>query len=363
MQTAIASTVVGSYSGVMNKGTALGPLGLDYRGATAVSLGPVNVNNNTDTSKPYSGVANSIVGQANMTTNSNAAIIYGAGNTVTDSYRPINDKKAAGILGSISDPTKLSEAMQNAVKDSGGQVMVMGGGNNVESAYMSQVVGVGNTVKGNQVENTKGEWGTDTSDTAIKDYNSEKSSQYNYVDGFNNEVINGKHDYVIGANNKLSGDSYDDDQANPIKRSNKSNIVIGDNHTLTRKQNTVIIGSSDTENTQTIARDAVIIGHNANATSDTGADNAVAIGRAATATGGNAVTIGVNTSAGENSITIGSESHANSGSNIAIGRSAQVYGYEVTNAVALGQEANAQVADGVAISSGAEATVACKSTE
>ena len=359
----IASTVVGSYSGVMNKGTALGPLGLDYRGATAVSLGTVNVNNNTDTSKPYSGVANSIVGQANMTTNSNAAIIYGAGNTVTDSYRPINDKKAAGILGSISDPTKLSEAMQNAVKDSGGQVMVMGGGNNVESAYMSQVVGVGNTVKGNQVENTKGEWGTDTSDTAIKDYNSEKSSQYNYVDGFNNEVINGKHDYVIGANNKLSGDSYDDDQANPIKRSNKSNIVIGDNHTLTRKQNTVIIGSSDTENTQTIARDAVIIGHNANATSDTGADNAVAIGRAATATGGNAVTIGVNTSTGENSITIGSESHANSGSNIAIGRSAQVYGYEVTNAVALGQEANAQVADGVAIGSGSEATVAGKTTE
>ncbi|MCI5532720.1 MAG: hypothetical protein MR395_08970, partial [Caecibacter massiliensis] len=241
----IASTVVGSYSGVMNKGTALGPLGLDYRGATAVSLGTVNVNNNTDTSKPYSGVANSIVGQANMTTNSNAAIIYGAGNTVTDSYRPINDKKAAGILGSISDPTKLSEAMQNAVKDSGGQVMVMGGGNNVESAYMSQVVGVGNTVKGNQVKNTKGEWVTDTSDSAIKKYDPEKSSQCNYVDGFNNEVINGKHDYIIGANNKLDGDSYDDNNAKPIKRSNKSNVVIGDNHALTGKKNNVIIGSAD----------------------------------------------------------------------------------------------------------------------
>ena len=351
----IASTVVGSYSGVMNTGTALGPWGLDYRGATAVSLGTVNVNNNTDTSKLYSGVANSIVGQANMTTDSNAAIIVGAGNTVTNSYRPIDTDKALAILGSVSDstdPTKLSKAMQDAVKESG---------NNVESAYMSQVVGVGNTVKGNQVE-SKGEWVTETSNTAIK-YDPEKSSQYNYVDGFSNEVINGKHDYVIGANNKLSGDSYDDDQANPIKRSNKSNIVIGDNHTLTRKQNTVIIGSSDTENTQTIAHDAVIIGHNANATSATGADNAVAIGRAATATGGNAVTIGVNTSAGENSITIGSESHANSGSNIAIGRSAQVYGYEITNAVALGQEANAKVADGVAIGSGSEATVTGKSTE
>lgn len=361
----IASTVVGSYSGVMNKGTALGPWGLDYRGATAVSLGTVNVNSNTDTSKIYSGVANSIVGQANMTTNSNAAIIYGAGNTVTDSYRPIDPTKAWAILDNASNLTNLSKAMQDAVKESGGQVMVMGGGNEVDSAYMSQVVGVGNTVKGNQVEKTKGEWVTDTSDTAIKDYNSEKSSQYNYVDGFNNEVINGKHDYVIGANNKLSGDSYDDDQAKPIKRSNRSNIVIGDNHILTREQNTVIIGSIDTVNKQTNkpidrqtrANDAVIIGHNANATSDTGADNAVAIGRSAKATGGNAVTIGVNTSAGENSITIGSESHAIFGSNIAIGRSAQVYGYEVTNAVALGQEANAFVADGVAIGSGSIATV------
>ena len=357
----IASTVVGSYSGVMNTGTALGPLGRDYRGATAVSLGTVNVNNNTDTSKPYSGVANSIVGQANMTTNSNAAIIYGAGNTVTDSYRPIDPTKAWAILGSVSDPKELSKAMQDAVKDSGGQVMVMGGGNTVDKAYMTQVTGVGNTVKGNQVE-SKGEWVTDTSNTAIK-YDPKKSSQYNYVDGFNNEVINGKHDYVIGANNKLSGDSYDDDQANPIKRSNKSNIVIGDNHTLTRKQNTVIIGSSDTENTQTIARDAVIIGHNANATSNTGADNAVAIGLSATATGGNAVTIGEHTSAGDNSITIGSESSAISGSNIAIGRYARVYGTKVTNAVALGHNANAKVADGVAIGSNSIATVAGNSVE
>ena len=356
----IASTVAGSYSGVINQNSA----GLyDLRGATALSYGTFNINQNTDTGKIFSGVANSIVGQANATTDSNAAIIYGAGNTVTNSYRKIDDTNASEIMKAAlsKDVKKLDEALQKAVPTSGGQVMVMGGGNNVESAYMTQVVGVGNTVKGNQVE-SKGEWVTETSNTAIK-YDPEKSSQYNYVDGFSNEVINGKHDYVIGANNKLSGDSYDDDQANPIKRSNKSNIVIGDNHTLTRKQNTVIIGSSDTENTQTIAHDAVIIGHNANATSATGADNAVAIGLSATAGGGNAVTIGVNTSAGENSITIGSESHANSGSNIAIGRSAQVYGYEITNAVALGQKAEAHVADGVAIGSGSIATVAGKSTE
>ena len=356
----IASTVAGSYSGVINQN---GNGGLDFRGAAALSYGTFNVNQNTDATIEHSGVANSIIGQVNMTKNSNAAIIYGAGNIVTDSYRPIDEKKAAAILDSVNDPAQLGEAMKDAVKTSGGQVMVMGGGNNVESAYMTQVVGVGNTVKGNQVQNTKSEWVTDTSDTAIKDYDAEKSSQYNYVDGFNNEVINGKHDYVIGANNKLSGDSYDDSKAQPIKRSNRSNIVIGDNHTLTREQNTVIIGSSDTENTQTKARDAVIIGHNANATNDTGADNAVAIGRSAKATGGNAVTIGVNTSAGANSITIGSESSAISGSNIAIGRYARVYGDNVTNAVALGKLAEAHVADGVAIGSGSQATVKGNSVE
>ena len=112
-----------------------------------------------------------------------------------------------------------------------GQVMVMGGGNNVESAYMSQVVGVGNTVKGNQAKNDKNEWVTDTSKTAIKDYDSEKSSQYNYVDGFQNELTNGKHDYIIGSNNKVSGDSPD---------KNQSNIVFGDNHELTDQKNNVM---------------------------------------------------------------------------------------------------------------------------
>lgn len=359
----IISTVAGSYSGVIGTG---------LQGATALSYGTFNINQNTDATKVHSGVANSIIGQVNMTKDSNAAIIYGAGNIVTDSYRPIDEKKAETILGSVNDPAKLGEAMKDAVKTSGGQVMVMGGGNNVESAYMTQVVGVGNTVKGNQVQNTKNEWVTDTSDTAIKDYDPEKSSQYNYVDGFSNEVINGKHDYVIGANNKLSGDSYDDD-AKPIKRSNRSNIVIGDNHILTREQNTVIIGSIDTKDekgnsldTQTKARDAVIIGHNANATNDkedANADNAVAIGRSAKATGGNAVTIGVNTSAGAESITIGSESSADPGSNIAIGRSVQVYGYKITNAVALGVNTKALVSDGVAIGSESQATVKGNSAE
>lgn len=341
----IASTVTGSYSGVINSGTAQG---LDLRGAAALSYGTVNVNQNTDSTKAYSGVANSIVGQANMTTNSNAAIIYGAGNTVTDSYRPIDKEKAKAILDSTSDPKALSKAMQDAVKDSGGQVMVMGGGNVVDNAYMSQVTGVGNTVKGNQVyaknaKTGKLEWTTDTNkDTAIKDYDPEKSSQYNYVDGFSNEVINGKHDYVIGANNKLSGDSYDDKEAK--KYSNESNIVFGDNHTLTNTKNAVIIGSSDTQMILDKGDNATAIGHNASAQRD-----ALAVG-VNTEARGNAVALGTSTIAHNNSIAIGTKATAVSSQNLAIGWEAHIGNIQtddekIKNAVALGSDSQVKVND------------------
>lgn len=341
----IASTVTGSYSGVINSGTAQG---LDLRGAAALSYGTVNVNQNTDPTKAYSGVANSIVGQANMTTNSNAAIIYGAGNTVTDSYRPIDQEKAKAILGSTSDPKALSKAMQDAVKDSGGQVMVMGGGNVVDNAYMSQVTGVGNTVKGNQVyaknaKTGKWEWTTDTNkDTAIKGYDKDKSSQYNYVDGFNNEVINGKHDYVIGANNTVTGDSYDDKAAK--KYSNESNIIFGDNHTVTNTKNAVIIGSSDIQMILDKGDNATAIGHNASAQRD-----ALAVG-VNTEARGNAVALGTYSTAHNNSIAIGTKATAVSSQNLAIGWEAHIGNIKtddekIKNAIALGSDSQVRVND------------------
>ena len=235
----VASTVVGSYSAVFGTG---------LQGAAAVSYGTVNVNNNTDTTKAYSGVANSIVGQANMTTNSNAAIIYGAGNTVTDSYRDIDKDKAEAILNSTGNAEQLKNALQDAVPTSGAQVMVMGGGNSVDKAYMTQVTGVGNKVNGKDSTYAEG-----------------TSTQYNFVDGFQNELTNGKHDYIIGSKNKVSGDSVD---------TNQSNIIFGDNHKLTNQQNNVIIGSSDTADDETTASNIVAIGHNAKVSAEGG----VAIG-------------------------------------------------------------------------------------
>ena len=222
----IGSTVVGSYSGVMNTGTASG---VDLRGAASISLGTLNLNQNTSTDQKFSGVANSIIGQGNMTTNSNAAIILGAGNTITDSYKDVNIDTST-MKGST--PADLEKALQQAVPESGGQVMAIGGGNNISKAYKTQVVGLGNSVSGTEL---------------------------NYVEGFNNIVTGGTSNYIIGAKNTLSDGS--------------KNIVFGDNHTLSNKSNNVVIGSADTQKELT-ASDAVVIGHNA----DVEKDGGVAIG-------------------------------------------------------------------------------------
>ena len=238
--TGIASTVAGSYSGVIGSG---------LQGAAAVSLGTVNVNYNTDTNKATSGVANSIVGQANVTKDSNAALIYGAGNSVTDSYRELDTSALSKIKIAVGnkDAKALESAVQSAVPKSGAQVMVMGGGNNITRAYMTQVIGVGNTITGKDAT-----------------YAEDTSTQYNYVDGSNNTLTNGKGDYIIGANNSVTGDSI---------TKNQSNIVVGDNHTLSNKSNNVVIGSADSQK-ELAAFNAVVIGHNA----DVQKDGGVAIG-------------------------------------------------------------------------------------
>ena len=237
----LASTVAGSYSGIYNKGTVSGT---DFRGAAALSLGTVNINRNMYTTKPYSGVANSLIGQANVTTDSNAAIILGAGNTVKDSYRTISNLNLSG---------DMTAALKEAVPGSGGQVMVMGGGNSVENAYMTQVTGVGNTVTGSGEK-----------------YDKDSSTQLNYVDGFYTTLENGKNDYIIGSQNTVTGTSTD---------KNKSNIVFGDNHTLTNTKNNIIVGSADNVDTTTVS-DVVSIGHNAKVTKEGG----VAIGSGSEAT-------------------------------------------------------------------------------
>ena len=272
----IASTVIGSMSKIDNKWTDGGPYGT--QGATAVSVGTLNFNlsdqvtdeevNSDDPrvifqSKEDSGVANSIVGQGNLTKNSNGALIYGAGNIVTDSYRRVvangdNDLESLtnqDMESLLSNPEKAIKTLGKIVDISGGKVMVMGGGNVVDKAYDSQVMGVGNTVVGDaikfdykespEVSNLpEGTWDEQVIKEASRDADvwtqymgsiRKQGTLLNLVDGYYSTLKNGQNDYLIGTANEVTGD--------PSK--NKSNIVFGDYHKLNNGNNNIIIGSAD----------------------------------------------------------------------------------------------------------------------
>ena len=272
----IASTVIGSLSKIDNKWTDGEPNG--FQGATAVSVGTLNFNLSdqvTDNevssddprvmfqSKEESGVANSIVGQGNLTKNSNGALIYGAGNIVTDSYRRVvanGDKDFESLIGQdmeslLSNPEKAIKTLGKIVDISGGKVMAIGGGNVVDKAYDSQVMGVGNTVVGDAVnfEYTEspevsnlpeGTFDEQVIKEASRDADvwtqymgsiRKQGTLLNLVDGYYSTLRNGQNDYLIGTANEVTGD--------PSK--NKSNIVFGDYHKLNNGNNNIIIGSAD----------------------------------------------------------------------------------------------------------------------
>ena len=392
----IASTVIGSMSKIDNKWTDGGPNGT--QGATAVSLGTLNLNlsdqvtdkevNSDDPivtiqSKEDSGVANSIVGQANLTKNSNGALIYGAGNIVTDSYRRVfsngdNDWKSLfdqDMESLLSNPEKAIKTIGKVADISGGKAMVIGGGNVVDKAYDSQVMGVGNTITGDAINFNYKEspevsslpedtWDEKITKEAAKD--ADVWTQYmesirkngtllNYVDGYYSTLKNGQNDYLIGTANEVTGDDAS---------KNKSNIVFGDYHKLNNGNNNIIIGSADgavvekakgyneddeygittsqeitgqKQHTENLV-DAVMIGHNA----DVQKNGGVALGADSVAKGKNSLAAGVGALAnGSNSVAIGTKAKAQNDA-LAVGESANA-------GIAIGMHANAGYGQNMAL--------------
>ena len=257
----IASTVIGSMSKIDNKWTDGGPYGT--QGATAVSVGTLNFNlsdqvtdeevNSDDPrvifqSKEDSGVANSIVGQGNLTKNSNGALIYGAGNIVTDSYRRVvangdNDFESLtnqDMESLLSNPEKAIKTLGKIVDISGGKVMVMGVGNTVVGDAINFEYKESPEVS-NLPENTADEQflkeASRDADVWTQYMGSirKQGTLLNLVDGYYSTLRNGQNDYLIGTANEVTGD--------PSK--NKSNIVFGDYHKLNNGNNNIIIGSAD----------------------------------------------------------------------------------------------------------------------
>ena len=234
------STVTGSYSTIEGNGsnwsTANPYSVLDAaKGATATIYGSFNTIKQEGAK--YNGVTNSIVGTANGTDKANGALIFGAGNSISNSYNDVNL--------SLSEMFELAQAYQNkdylkmgtilsgAVAQSGGAVLAIGGANTANYAKRSQLIGVGNKLTGT----------------------STKTSDFNLLDGYKNVGENVSHVTVIGSENTVKNGDF--------------NIVLGDKRSMDGKSRNVVIGSLDSA-AATGASNAVILGHGANASVDGG---------------------------------------------------------------------------------------------
>ena len=251
-----ASTATGAFNQI--QGDGVNGFSRGFQGATSSVYGSFNTIAGKNGVR-FDGVANSIVGVANSTENANAALVFGAGNKVTNSYRKVSafdqDKAKEALQKAITtgDNTDMIGVLGGMVKESGGAVLALGGANTADYALLSKVVGVGNTLTGAEG----------------------KESKLNMIDGFGNIGKNINNVTMIGSKNTV--------------QDTNGALVLGDNRQLTGADNSIILGSGvavDPTGTTAPAplvtnkKEVVIIGHNANSNYD----NAVVLGSNSTAT-------------------------------------------------------------------------------
>ena len=186
------------------------------------------------------GVATAITGVANRVANSNGALVYGAGNEITNSSASFSTPGE-----SATSAKDFADKLKTAVKSSNGAgaTMAFGGGNKADYTLRTSMIGVNNTVTGVRGDQSKD----------------------NLALGIGNTGTKVQHMTAIGSKNTVSDA--------------KNTIIVGDNRTVTGANNTVIIGSSD-NGTTTTAHDAVAIGHN----TDVSTEGGVALGSGSKAT-------------------------------------------------------------------------------
>lgn len=227
------ATTIGSYNVQSSPYEANGitdTLNNSTKNAFATVIGTLN-SNESMTGTSSSGVANYLGGLANKVTNSNGAVVIGAGNTVKESSAGINSSAYSGHYDSVA---AMQQALINGIQQSsGGATLVLGGGNQAEYTKASQLIGVNNTLKGS----------------------SSSISQYNALNGYKNTASNVNHVTVVGSENSVSDTT--------------TAVVFGDKRTLNGADNSVIIGSSS-DGTTTSVKNAVAIGTESNATVEGG---------------------------------------------------------------------------------------------
>lgn len=186
------------------------------------------------------GVATAITGVANRVVNSNGALVYGAGNEITNSSASFSTPgESATSAKDFADKLKTAVTSSNGA----GATMAFGGGNKADYTLRTSLIGVNNTVTGVRGDQSKD----------------------NLALGVGNTGTKVQHMTVIGSKNTVSD--------------GKNTVIVGDNRTVTGANNAVIIGSSDNGTTTTV-HDAVALGHN----TDVSTEGGIALGSGSKAT-------------------------------------------------------------------------------
>lgn len=232
------SSVTGAFSIISHKEDKYNLYEMQNFGATV--YGSLNSIESSKSTSFAAGTANSVLGFGNRTQNTNASLVWGTGNEVTNSIEDLKINNPNWNKTSASDAQKeIIKAMQSSDQYAGGSVMAIGGGNKADWAIYSQLLGVQNTLTGTK-----------------KDV-----SKLTLINGYKNTVTNAQNTTIIGSNNTAENI--------------QSTIVMGDENTLKDRKNVISLGNKNT----VTADDAVAIGNGTTVKAESG----VAIGEGSVA--------------------------------------------------------------------------------
>lgn len=220
------TTNTGTYNIISSDYTG-GRFSTPVKNFAATVNGSFNSVESYDSWSSTAGVANTVMGTANRVSDSNGALVYGAGNEITNSRARIDNLNAENVASAKEFANKLRGSIISS--NGGGATMAIGGGNKADNTRSTAIIGVNNSVIG-----------------------SSASSKNNFVAGINNKLENVNNSVVIGVGDK------------DYVTSGLNNIVsIGTNAKVTA-DNSVALGSDSVANSAVATASASLNGRTYN---------------------------------------------------------------------------------------------------
>ena len=224
------TTNTGTYNIISSDYTG-GRFSTPVKNFAATVNGSFNSVESYDSWSSTAGVANTVMGTANRVSDSNGALVYGAGNEITNSRARIDNLNAENVASAKEFANKLRKSIISS--NGGGATMAIGGGNKADNTKSTAIIGVNNSIVG-----------------------TDASSQNNFVAGVNNKLKDVNNSVIIGVGDK------------DYVASGLNNIIsIGTNAKVTA-DNSIALGSNSVANSTVATASASLNGRTYNFAGD-----------------------------------------------------------------------------------------------